>query len=145
MNCSVLTIINKLLASKLHRLIKKFSTQLYIGWVLFIALITLLPGYTIPGNIDWNFLEMDKIIHMTVFGILTYFGCYFFTERTGFSRAVILKSFLPAILYGTAIELLQTFIPQRGFDYADLTADFIGAGLGILFFRYFVLSKYYQS
>jgi uncharacterized protein YfiM (DUF2279 family) len=123
------------LANRVHLLIKKFSTQLYLGWVLFIALITLLPGSSIPGNIDWNFLELDKIIHMIVFAILTYLGGYFFTARGKTISRAILSSILPAIIYGALIEFLQMFIPQRGFDFADLTADIVGAILGVLLFK----------
>ncbi len=121
------------MASSFRNLFKTFSTQLYIGWVLFIALITLLPGYSIPGIIDWNFLELDKIIHMTVFGILTYVGGYTFSRKRTI-KSGILVSFIVAGFYGSSIELLQTFIPQRGFDYADLTADVAGGFLGIIVF-----------
>jgi len=132
----------KLLANKLHSLIKTFSTQLYIGWVLFIALITLLPGYTIPGIIDWNFLELDKIIHMTVFGFLTYLGGYSYTRQSTAIYKPVLLSFAVTVIYGLSIELLQTLIPQRGFDYADLTADVLGGVIGGLFFIRVVSSSY---
>ena len=82
---------------------------------------------------------------MTVFALLTYLGCYYFLERSKSLRITYLKSLIPAILYGAAIELLQTFIPQRGFDYADLTADAIGAIIGILAFQTFVFKKYQDT
>lgn len=135
-NCFLLISIKRLLVNKSHQFVKKFSTQLYLGWVLFIALITLLPGSSIPNYIDWNFLELDKIIHMTVFTVLTFFGCYHFKSRKKNQKSIVIFSLLLAISYGTIIELLQTFIPQRGFDYADLTADVVGAVLGVIVFRF---------
>ena len=82
---------------------------------------------------------------MTVFGVLTYLGCYFFQEKGKHHKAAIIKSLSPAILYGLLIELLQTFIPQRGFDYADVTADIIGAFVGVILFRYHVDNKFEES
>ena len=82
---------------------------------------------------------------MMVFGILTYFGCYYFNGRNNNLKAVILKSLTPAILYGIVIELLQTFIPQRGFDYADVTADIIGAIIGVILFRYLIYDKFQDN
>ena len=78
---------------------------------------------------------MDKIIHMVVFGILAYLGCYFYVGRKKSFNAAMIRSALPAILYGTSIEFMQMFIPQRGFDYADLTADVIGTIFGVLLFK----------
>ena len=79
---------------------------------------------------------MVKIIHMMVFAILTYLGCHYFTEKGKKVGSAMIVSLLPALFYGTAIEFLQMFIPQRGFDFADLTADAIGAILGVLVFRF---------
>lgn len=78
---------------------------------------------------------MDKIIHMIVFGVLTYLGCYYFTGKGKTVNTAAILSLLPALFYGTAIEFLQMFIPQRGFDFADLTADAIGTILGVFLFR----------
>jgi VanZ family protein len=46
-------------------------------------------------------------------------------------------SFLIAATYGFVLEYFQTFIPQRAFDYADLTANVGGATLGIVIFLFF--------
>jgi len=46
-------------------------------------------------------------------------------------------SMLIAILYGTILEYLQTLIPQRAFDYADLTANISGSIIGIVIFMVF--------
>jgi len=82
---------------------------------------------------------------MVVFAIMTYLGCYYYISRQKAINPAILKSILPAIMYGTTIEVLQTFIPQRGFDYADLTADIIGSILGVLLFKLIVFKRYDEN
>ena len=130
--------IKKLLESRLVYKLIKFSTQLYSGWVLFIALLTLLPGQAIP-DINWSFLSIDKLIHFTMFSVMSFLGGVKFNSsnnpRSVTSNSVL--SFLVACTYGFFLEYFQTFIPQRSFDYADLTANAGGAIFGIVIFVYF--------
>jgi VanZ family protein len=113
----------------------KLSTQLYIGWVVFIALLTLVPGKALP-QIDWNFLSFDKFIHFTIFSVMTFLGGASFKNSLGLTKVImpIIISLLIAILYGTTLEYLQSFIPDREFDYADLAANIGGSLVGILLF-----------
>ena len=41
-----------------------------------------------------------------------------------------LMSILTAVLYGYTLELMQSFIPQRSYDFADFTADCVGTVVG---------------
>ena len=130
--------IKRLLENRFLEKLIKFSTQLYIGWVLFIGLITLLPGTSVP-QIDWNFLALDKVIHFSIFGILAFLGSINFKISFGLTKAFkpILFSLLVAILYGTILEYMQSFIPDRGFDYADLSANIGGSIFGVALFLYY--------
>ena len=116
----------------------KLSTQLYIGWIVLIGLLTLVPGKALP-QVDWNFLSLDKIIHFTIFSIMTFLGSISFKNRSGLTRIIfpILISLLIAILYGAILEYLQTFIPDRAFDYADLVANIGGSAAGTVLFSYY--------
>ena len=116
----------------------KISTQLYIGWVVLIALLTLVPGKALP-NIDWNFLSLDKIIHFSIFSILSFLGCASFKNILSPTNTLkpITISLIIAMVYGTLLEYLQTLIPDRGFDYADLLANIGGAVIGIVLFQYY--------
>lgn len=116
----------------------KLSTRLYIGWVVFIAFLTLVPGKALP-HIDWNFLSFDKFIHFTIFCIMTFLGSVSFKNSLGLSRILIpiLLSLLIAIIYGAILEYMQSFIPDREFDYADLAANITGAVIGIFLFLRF--------
>ena len=137
--------IRRLLESKVTAKLIKLSTQLYIGWIVFIALLTLIPGKALP-QIDWNLFAFDKVIHFTVFSILTFLGCVSFKNGTYLKRTFIqvLISLSIAILYGTFLELMQSFVPDRAFDYADLAANTAGAVIGVAIFLFFTL-KYSSS
>jgi glycopeptide antibiotics resistance protein len=120
-------------------IITEKSTQLYIGWVLFIALLTLLPGSAIP-DINWNFLELDKWIHFTVFSVMSFLGIHFFGKYPALSKnkhVTILLSIVIALLYGTSLEFTQSLIPERSFDYADLVANYAGCLFGYVWYRIF--------
>ena len=116
----------------------KLSTQLYIGWVVFIALLTLVPGKALP-QIDWNFLSFDKFIHFSIFSIMSFLGGVSFKNSLGSTRIIIrvLISLLIAISYGAILEYMQSFIPDREFDYADLVANIGGSAAGTVLLLYY--------
>ena len=123
-----------------NRLIEKlikFSTPLYIGWVLLIGFLTLLPGKAVP-QLDWNFLSFDKIIHFSIFSIMAFLGSIYFKLSFGSAKIItpVLISLILASFYGTTLEYLQTFIPDREFDYADLSANIGGSVAGIILFLF---------
>lgn len=126
--------INKLLDNKHDQILKYYRTHLYISWVLFIALLTLIPGKSIPDFIDWNFLSLDKFIHFTLFFVLSFLGGNYFSKEGREKNIQVVISIIIAVLYGTIIEYIQTIIPQRGFDYADLAANTGGALAGGAYF-----------
>jgi len=128
----------RLLENRFLKKLINFSTPFYIGWVLFIGLLTLLPGKAVP-QLDWNFLSLDKIIHFSLFSIMAFLGSISFKISFGLTKAYksIMFSLFIAILYGTILEYLQTFIPDRGFDYADLIANIGGSIVGIILFLYY--------
>ena len=137
---------NNLLVSKLNRfahLIIKHSRILFIGWIIFITLLTLLPGQAIP-NISWDFISIDKTVHIVMFSTLVFIGLLG-VQYNGFKlgRLPKLTIMLGAILYGYILELLQSYIPQRSYDFADLAADSVGTlvGYGLFLGMTIILSK----
>jgi hypothetical protein len=129
----------KLLENRIIDKLIKISAQLYLGWALFIALLTLLPGQVIP-NFHWDFIAIDKLVHIAMFFVMAFLGAIVFnpTHQNKLAKASLL-SFLLAVSYGIMLEYFQTFIPQRTFDYADLAANIIGTSLGIAGFFLFQL------
>ena len=70
---------------------------------------------------------------------MAFLGTVYFKISLGLTRAIkpVLISLLIAILYGIILEYLQTFIPDRGFDYADLSANIGGSIAGVMIFLYY--------
>ncbi len=113
------------------KLINKHSTWLYFGWVFFIAVLTLLPGSLIP-TVSWDFISIDKTVHIILFSVLVFLGLTATNNGTLriFRRKPIVLNIGAAIAYGYIIELTQSFVPQRSYDFADLTADCVGTLVG---------------
>ena len=95
-------------------------------WAIFILIICGIPGDKIPelkGGLD---LVVDKVIHVCVFGLLS----FLWIRRTTISAQSVL---LYCALYGAIIEVLQVYVfIHRTGEVLDWFADSIGATLGIL-------------
>lgn len=119
------------LDNKFFKYLIKNSTWLYFSWVFFIALLTLLPGSVIP-DISWDFMSIDKTVHIIMFTVLVFLGLVGSTygNLKLFGRWPILVSMLLAVTYGYILELIQSYIPQRSYDFADLTTDCVGTIVG---------------
>lgn len=109
----------------------KHSTWLYLSWVFFIALLTLLPGSMIP-DISWDFISIDKTVHIILFSVLVFLGLFASTygKLKIFGTWPVIGGIVFALSYGYIIELIQSYVPQRSYDFADLTADCVGTIVG---------------
>ncbi len=118
-------------AKQLVNYILKHSTQFYFGWIIFIALLTLLPGGLIP-SISWNFVSIDKTVHVILFGGMVFIGLTgsYYGNFNLFGKWPILLGIMAALLYGYMLELIQSYVPQRSYDLADLAADCVGTIVG---------------
>lgn len=110
--------------------------RLAIAWALLIAFLCLTPGRNLP-QWEWaDLLSVDKLIHMLMFGILSYLLARGIRDRPsdGWSNGRILV-FAGGIsfAYGTLMEVLQeTPGLGRNGDLVDLTANTIGAVVGAI-------------
>lgn len=77
------------------------------------------PGTSLPGT-GW-----DKANHVLAFGVLGALGTLAYPRR---ARWIILV----LVVYGSLIELLQSFTPYRFAEFGDLLADIGGAAVGCL-------------
>jgi VanZ family protein len=76
---------------------------------------------------------MDKLAHLTVYGVLGALiarACWRTGSRS--SARVVVLSVLLAASYGLSDEIHQRFVPGRQFELADLLADAVGSLLGAL-------------
>lgn len=104
-----------------------------LAWAGFIFYLSTRPFGPKPS---WWFNNADKVIHGTMFGILSLLMFLAFRKGNGvgYLKAAIL-AFVITVLYGSTDELHQFFTPSRTPDFGDLLADAVGAStvfLGLL-------------
>jgi VanZ family protein len=118
----------------------------HIPVVLTALLIMVLSLYD-PGessrSLFMNFKNADKIVHL-----LMYFGfaltVFWFYRRNDFKMPVLLIQAFSVVLYGVAMEILQSSVTTtRGFELSDILANFSGVLLALVLFL--IYSKYRQK
>jgi VanZ family protein len=110
-----------------------------LAWALFIMGLCALPGSAIPELTFLQWLRPDKIVHLVLFGVLSFLLIKAFTEQSsvkvlnGYPKII---SIIVSALYGVLIEVLQEycFIGRQG-DVFDAMADTLGAFIGWWFFN----------
>lgn len=109
-----------------------------IVWALFIALLSGVPGKSLPNVNFWELLNFDKIAHFTVYAILSYLTAIgLHKQHTHRKIRYYGKWFamLFVIPYGFLLELLQfTVFTGRTFEWFDAIANTAGCLFGILIF-----------
>lgn len=107
-----------------------------IAWTILIFILLALPGSMLPNENHLRIPDLDKYVHITLFGSFVFFWSYYFAyqkPRFPSPRSRYLMILLIACLYGIAMEYVQKyFIPNRDFDLYDILADVIGALGGYL-------------
>ena len=122
---------------------KRLTEDFYPGLIIsiFIMVIMGLPGNYFPKVVSfWDWLGPDKVIHLIVFGMLSYSMLWGYRKKIlSHDVRYIKKSFLLTLLlsvsYGALTELMQkyVFINRFGSIY-DFIADAIGCVLGAIVF-----------
>ncbi|MEE4259214.1 MAG: VanZ family protein [Bacteroidales bacterium] len=106
-----------------------------ITWALFILIVTGIPGDQIPKIptfLDW--LSPDKIVHVVIFGILSYLLLY--GNRSQYLKSkhrsyLVFTVVLISATYGLITELLQYFVfVGRSGNAFDFYANILGALVG---------------
>jgi len=96
--------------------------------LLAVAMLAILVLSLLPPSSDLPTTGWDKSNHMLGFGTLGLLGV-----RGWPGRAVAVLAALLA--YGGLIEVLQSLTPYRSAEWADLFADGVGLGVGLLVAR----------
>gem|GEM_PF-3983019 len=74
-----------------------------------------------------SIIHFDKLIHILCYAILLYLLSLIFTSIK------LVYLFFAMLMFGFVIEVLQSFAPERNFDWVDFTANFVGLTLAYLF------------
>ena len=109
-------------------------------WAFFILALCGLPGSAIPELTFLDWLKPDKIVHLVLFGVLSFLlirGLRGLDFRSVWTLYPKTSSIIMASVYGIVIELLQEyFFEDRHGDVYDSIADAVGAFIGLWFYNY---------
>jgi len=90
-------------------------------------------------------LQVDKMIHIGMFSILTYllnWGLYRYKKPEKTKVAYFVAAAVSALAYGIMMEYVQRdYIVNRSFDGGDIIADGIGSALGLTVSWYRLIKK----
>jgi VanZ family protein len=110
-----------------------------VAWTIIIFILLSLPGNLLPNENNLSISNLDKYVHITLFGGFVFLWSFYYAHRSPENRQrqfPYLKIFFISCLYGTVMEFVQKyFIPNRDFDLYDILADIIGALGGYLIVR----------
>ncbi len=113
-----------------------------IAWALIIFIQSSFPAIEIP-KVEW--ISMDKVIHMGVFGLLAML-CYIsfinLKNQNTFKSSPLLWSAVLTIIYGASDEIHQYFVPNRSSEVLDWMADILGIIIMLLLIKYYLSKKF---
>lgn len=112
-------------------------------WSIVILVLSAMPGISLPESF-WDFISMDKLGHIGVYGIQTFLLLKGLSSQiTNDAKKVAVIALIISILYGILMEGMQyTFFPYRYFEYLDIFANIIGSLTGLLIFNFFNTKKH---
>lgn len=125
----------------------KIFRTIYIAltWTILIQVLLCLPGSDIPTGGAFNIPNLDKYVHIILFGGLVAFWCLY-ANRQDFTirkRAVLFFIiYLAACFNGILLEYVQKYyIPNRSFDQGDIIVDIVSASISYGFCNIYLLTQ----
>lgn len=108
-----------------------YSRLFALSWTIITIILLCLPGSMVAGGGLLGIPNLDKIVHIVLFGTNVLFWGFYFRENSppgSRRKPIILVLVFLAMLLGVVMEFVQLhFIPNRSFDAGDIVADAIGA------------------
>jgi hypothetical protein len=117
-----------------------FSYKFFpLAFTLFTILLLCLPGSMVPGTGIFSTKNLDKIVHVFLFGMNVLFWGWHYSASNRNAKSlkiIFITATLAISMLGIVMEYVQMyFIPNRSFDGYDILADIVGsvlAGLWLL-------------
>ena len=125
-----------------NRLLNSFVPG--IAWWLIVLGLMCTPGKDFPALGSWTeFIRLDKLIHIAVFGLMV----YLFSRPVSIreisvveKKRTFIKIAIACSIWGLAIEFIQHFwIPGRTMDLFDFVADSLGCFIAYLYCKRYLL------
>jgi len=108
-------------------------------WAILIWAFSSIPNIELPNFSFWRILSGDKLIHIFLYGVLSFLLVGSSLKQHMYRRIRYNASpftLIATSVYGVLIELYQEFVlTDRYGDWADALANFAGAFLGLILFR----------
>ena len=102
-----------------------------LSFTLFTILLMCLPGSMVPGTGIFALKNLDKFVHVMLFGMnVLFWGWHYASTARDIAnlRSIFVAATGVMITLGIVMEYVQMyFIPNRSFDVYDIVADVIGA------------------
>ena len=100
-------------------------------WTALIIILLCLPGSLVPGKGIFSIPNLDKLVHIVLFGTNVLLWGWHYAPLSGsvkkFRQTIVLDAMLTTGL-GIGLEYVQKYwIPNRSFDGKDIIADLVGA------------------
>ena len=115
----------------INRLLRKSFWA--IAWTIAIQILLCLPGSTIPSGGMFDIPQLDKVVHIILFGGCTGLWCYFFYLKgkpASSLKTIFFIIYLVVAANGIILEFVQRdYIPNRSFDQGDIIADVLSASI----------------
>jgi len=119
------------------------STRLFLKsnykGILLTLVVAFLCLYPFQSDKQSTIPHFDKIIHVTLFLVLSYFWMHGLSAQNQFKKVqekAVLITVVSAIIYGVLIEVLQEVMHLgRSFDIWDIAADVVGVVFASSFHR----------
>lgn len=107
-----------------------------ILWALIILVLVGIPGTYVPKvQSFWEWLSLDKIVHLLIYAILVYLLIRGFTKQSSFIKLqqyAIYFALIFGIFFGLFTEVLQKFVfIGRYASVYDFIANTLGCLLGL--------------
>jgi VanZ family protein len=101
--------------------ISKILYILFVGWMVFVTICSLIPATYFPSRIP---LKIDKIGHFVAYFVASLL--FYLTFRTRSKKSDV-YAVLFATVYEVLMELGQLFVPSRDCSVGDMAINFSGA------------------
>ena len=118
------------------KIIFKYSLICSVIWTVIIFILCSTPGKYVPTAHWLDLLSFDKLVHVSMFFILTSLWlCYFISKYT-ITPSTVSAVFIGCVAYGGLLEIMQaTLFSQRSGDWFDFIANTVGCLIALYFFR----------